>query len=353
LTGLVEVDRAGWDGLLASLRRDDAYLLRAYVESASVLEPGDPSLLHLGADGGDVVLALLRREIPGGAGRDVTTPYGYGGPVAVGADPPVGDFWALYEKWCSSNGIVSTFIRFHPLFANQALVPESVRVEPIGSTVGWRLDRPDLFAGMHGSHRTACRKALKAGVSVEARERPADLTAFSELHDETMRRVGAGEFYFFGSEYYDALGGLGRRLVVFDAVVDGEVVASALCFATPPWIHYHLGATAGLGRELGASSLLLLEAAGWAKQRGFERFHLGGGAGGRMDSLLSFKRRFDPGGLLQFSVGKAVHDPEAYARLAGTDEVELEGFFPAYRAPASASRRPSTTPPARRPAGSG
>ena len=211
-------------------------------------------------------------------------------------------------------------------------MPESVQVERIGPTVGWRLDQPDLFKGMHGSHRTACRKALKEGVAVDAREGPGDLSAFSALHDETMRRVEADDFYFFGPEYYEALSGLGERLVVFDAVADGELVASALCFGSPPWLHYHLGATAEAGRELGATSLLLLEAAGWARERGFERFHLGGGAGGRADSLLSFKRRFDPDGLLHYSVGKAVQDAEAYARLAGAALAGLEGFFPAYRA---------------------
>ena len=114
MTGLVEVDQSDWDHLLASLRCDDAYFLRAYAESAAVLEPGSATLLHLSAEGGDVVFALLRREIPGVAELDVTTPYGYGGPVATGADPPVADFWRGYGDWCSENGVVSTFFRFHP-----------------------------------------------------------------------------------------------------------------------------------------------------------------------------------------------------------------------------------------------
>ncbi len=94
-----------------------------------------------------------------------------------------------------------------------------------------------------------------------------------------MRRVGAADFYLFGEPYWDALVRLGERLVVFEAEEGGEVLASALCFATPPWLHYHLGATADRGRELGASNLLFYEAASWARERGYERFHLGGGVG--------------------------------------------------------------------------
>ena len=121
-----------------------------------------------------------------------------------------------------------------------------------------------------------------------------------------MRRLEAADFYLFPQPYWDALLSLGERLVVFEAEEGGEMLASALCFATPPWLHYHLGATADRGRTLGASNLLFYEAACWAGDRGYERFHLGGGVGAREDSLQTFKRRFDPAaGLLEFAVGKA------------------------------------------------
>ena len=116
---LVEVAAEQWDPLLERVGCSDAYLLRGYVESARLLERGRPLLLHLSEDGGDVVFALILREIHGEPGRmDTITPYGYGGPVAVGPEPPVERFYELYESWCRSAGVVSTFIRFHPLFAN-------------------------------------------------------------------------------------------------------------------------------------------------------------------------------------------------------------------------------------------
>ncbi|HXV58817.1 MAG TPA: GNAT family N-acetyltransferase [Gaiellaceae bacterium] len=331
MTALVEVGPLEWDGLLERLGCADAYLLRGYVESAQILEPGSMVLLHAAGGGGDVVFPLLARDPVAGEARDVTTPYGYGGPVAVGEAPPVEEFWELYGDWCRGHGVVTSFVRFHPLFANQRLAPPAVRLEALAGTVGWRLNLPDLFAGMDGTHRTACRKAAREGVAVAAREAPEDLSAFAALYERTMRRVGAGDFYLFPRAYWEALARLRGRIVVFDAEHGGQVVASALCLATPPWLHYHLGGTGERGRELGASNLLLYEAACWARERGYERFHLGGGAGGRDDSLFSFKRRFDPGGLLECAIGKAVHDPEAYERLAGRPADDLAGFFPAYR----------------------
>jgi lipid II:glycine glycyltransferase (peptidoglycan interpeptide bridge formation enzyme) len=103
-----------------------------------------------------------------------------------------------------------------------------------------------------------------------------------------------------------------------------------LCLATAPWLHYHLGAQSDEGRRLGGSHLALLAAASWGRERGYELLHLGGGVGGRRDSLFEFKQRFDPGaGEREFFVGKAIHDEAAYRELAGTSSTD--GFFPAYR----------------------
>ena len=329
---LEEVDPQAWDELLGELDRADAYLLREYVEGAGVLDAGQPTFLHLEGPGGHVLFACLVREIPGG-GLDVTTPYGYGGPVAAGEQPPVKHFYELYERWCSDHGIVTTFIRFHPLFANHRQAPPGIRVELLAPTIGWRLDGGrDLLAVMHSKHRNVVRKAAASGATVSAVEGPVDLAPFVELYEETMRRRDAAPFYFFPPAYWERLSRLGEHLVVFDAVLDGELLASALCLSTRPWLHYHLSATSDRARTTGASNLLLFEVARWAQARGFSRFHLGGGLGGREDSLYEFKRRFDPEGTCEAAVGKAVHDPERYAALAG--DAGLDGFFPAYRQPA-------------------
>jgi hypothetical protein len=311
------VDAAEWDATLDGLGLVDAYLRRAYVESACVLETGEPMLLeHESA-----AFALIRRSNP----IDAITPYGYGGPVGRAAR----EFWRAYDEWCRAHGVVTTFVRFHPLYANAREAP--IHVEPLAPTVAWRLDQEDLPAGMHLNHRRAVRKAQKAGVTVTSGE---GVGGFVPLYEATMRRADASPFYFFPSSYWEALERAG--VVRFDAERDGDLVASALCLASPPWLHYHLGASSDEGRRIGAMHLLFLEAATWARPRGYERFHLGGGVGGRDDSLHEFKRRFDAGGLVDASVGKAVHDEVAYRRLSG--DVGLEGFFPAYRRPDTVAR---------------
>jgi hypothetical protein len=113
----------------------------------------------------------------------------------------------------------------------------------------------------------------------------------------------------------------------------GELLASVLGMGEPPWLHYHLGGTADAGRGSGASQLALYALARWGQENGFATLHLGGGVGGRDDSLLRYKLRFAPAGRVEAAIGKAVHDMPAYLRLAGADAVDWDGFFPAYRAP--------------------
>jgi serine/alanine adding enzyme len=334
MTGLREVESRGWDELLADLGLGDAYLSRGYVEAAAHLDPGRPTLLHIVSDGGDIVFPLILREIPKDPElHDATTPYGYGGPVATGVAPPWREFHDSYGRWCRENRVVSTFFRFHPLYANHTYASPPIDVVQIGETIGWDIGPgTDVLANMDKGHRWSVRKALGSGVSFTATAAPESLALFARLYGITMRRVNAAPYYFFPDAYWESLvDQFADRLVLFEAALGGTGLAYALCLATQPWLHYHLSATDAAARSNGASQLLLYEAARWGQERGFDIFHLGGGVGGKQDSLYEFKRRFGGGGERPAFIGKQIHDPNSFRRLAGTDSVD--GFFPAYRRP--------------------
>ena len=341
---LVELAPEEWDGLLDRIGVPDVYFRRAYLESAELLGQGRPVCLRAAGDGGDVLFPCLVRHAPEGH-ADVGTPMGYGGPVAVGAEPPVGAFFDAYERWCAHNRVVATFVRFHPLLENQRLAEGRWHLEHIGHSIGWRVGgrSPDeLFAGMGSHHRRWARKGLAAGVVTSPFVGPGEIDAFVSLYEETMRRKSASAFYLFPDEYWRRLvSDLRDRVVRFDAVLDAELVATILCFTGGPNLHYHLGCSSERGQSVGANHLLFHAAACWAAEHGFARFHLGGGVGGFEDSLYEFKRRFDPEGDCPAFLGKAVHDVEAYLALSDADTVDYAGYFPAYRDP---SRRPLGRP---------
>ncbi len=332
MTALEVVAEDEWDARLDRLGLTDAYLRHGYLRAGAVLSPAEPVLLHLAGPGGDVVFAGLCRAEP----TDLITPYGYGGPVTAGGDPPVLAFAAAYEDWCRARGAVSTFVLFHPLYANQEL-DLGFHVEPLAGTIAWDLaPEHDLLAGMHRHHRRMVRRALGAAAEVRVAQcTPGDadrLAGFRRLYAETMQRAGADRFYLFDEAYWAALAD-GVDMVLVEVWQGSEPLAGVLGLTGAPWLHYHLGAGSDAGRSLGAGHLALYALARWGQEQGYSRLHLGGGVGGRRDSLLLYKQRFAPGGEIPAAIGKAVHDAGRYRELTGQAQVSFDGFFPAYRAP--------------------
>jgi hypothetical protein len=314
----VEVAPARWDALLGELGLTDVYASRGFVAASAPLAGGEPLLLH---DGERLAFPLLLRSDP----ADVVTPYGYGGPLGT----PRPDFPAAYAAWCAERGVVSSFVVLHPLYRNAA---PGFRATELGGTIAWPLGVPDLVGAMHKHHRRVVRRALAAGAELAVERDPADLTEFVAAYEQTMRRNGAAPFYFFPPAYWEALR-RGVRLVRVAVRREGELLASVLGMGEPPWLHYHLGAGTEAGRGTGASHLALLGLAQWGAEHGYELLHLGGGVGGRADSLLEYKRRFAPDGWVPSRIAKAVHDEPAYLSLARAEAVDWDGFFPAYREP--------------------
>jgi hypothetical protein len=327
LPELREIEAGRWDAALRDLGVTDVYCTRGYLEASAALAGGTPTLLHLAGAGGAVIFPLLLHSDP----VDVVSPYGYGGPVALGVDPPVADFASAYADWCARRGAVTSFVLYHPLFANQELSrPLGFHRIDLDGTVAWPLDAGELLPGMHRHHRRVVRKALREGFETSV-ERPDSLEDFVPVYEASMRRAGASDYYFFGPEYWSGLLA-SVPLVRSDVLSEGRLVASVLGMGEPPWLHYHLGGSVdGAGRS-GASHLALLGLAEWGQRQGYSLLHLGGGVGGREDTLLEYKLRFAPDGLRPAAVGKALHDPAAYAELTGSAEVDWAGFFPAYRA---------------------
>jgi serine/alanine adding enzyme len=325
-----EVEPQRWDEALRIAGITDVYYSRGLVRASAVLVDAEPVLLRLRGEAGDVFLACLVRSDP----TDVVTPYGYGGPAGAGEDPPLAAFPAAYEAWCEQRGAISSFLVFHPLLANaDSAASAGFRRTALAGTVAWALQRPDLLAAMHKHHRRLVRRAEAAGHVVDIDPAPADLTEFAGVYEQTMRRAGAAPFYFFPRQYWEALAADVNLVRVDVRTSGGELLASLLGMGEPPWLHYHLGGATDAARGTGASHLALYSLACWGREHGFDTLHLGGGVGGRADSLLEFKLRFAPEGRVAVSIGKAVHDLPAYLRLSGAAAVDWDGFFPAYREP--------------------
>jgi hypothetical protein len=336
-TELIDPDAPAWVEVLGRVRHD-FYHLPAYVTLSAAYESGAAKALLVDDGSRGMLLPLVIRPIPGG-GSDVASPYGYPGPLIWGSADP--DFvraaFVAGVDHLRSEGVVSLFVRLHPLL--DEVPPVGVgRLVTHGETVSIDLSQSidDIWGQTRNNHRRDIGKAERLGYVAELDEHWEHFGTFVRLYRATMERLSAEERYMFDERYFDelrtALGALGMLWVV----TKGDAVAAAALFVeTSGIVQYHLAGTDEEHASARPTKLLIRAVTRWAKERGDLRLHLGGGVGGADDSLMHFKTGFSDARHV-FRTLRVVVDEAAYAALVaarndGLDPADLDGFFPIYR----------------------
>jgi len=274
---------------------------------------------------------------------DVTSVYGYAGPLASGAVDRA--FLArahqvLADLW-RSQGAISAFTRFHPLLDNHRWADAAGLVRG-GETVSIDLTAPDPASLYRSDLRQGLRRARRAGLETRLDPHWRHLDDFVALYHAAMARNHAAPFYYFSAAVLrrlrDSLGDHARLILT---TLGGEVAAAAILVEYRGAVHYHLSATAdGLAR-LAPCKVLLDDARRWTQARGNRVLHLGGGRGAAGDSLFAFKSRFSPRRHV-FYTGRWVLDRVAYEELMRGRGAH--DFFPAYRVPLAAAAGSTPAP---------
>lgn len=324
----------------------DFYHLPGYVSLCAEQEGGRPTALLVTEGQRLMLLPLVVRPIPLG-GEDAISPYGYPGPLFVGAGDPSFAERAMRkgEELLASLGMVSLFVRMHPLL-NPIPPHGSGLLVRGGDTVSIDLE---LSADEHwrqtvSGHRNQINRAERSGTLAVIDSDWRFFNTFQKLYRATMERVGADAYYLFDTSYWEKL-----RLVLEDRLSlwivkrgDGAVAAAGLFVEAPGIVQYHLGASDSRFISEAPTKLLIHSVRGWAKDRGHRWLHLGGGLGTEDDSLLKFKAGFSPI-RHRYHTLRAVLAPIRYRELEqsharSSSAPPKPGYFPAYRAPAAERR---------------
>jgi len=242
---------------------------------------------------------------------DLTTPYGYGGPLIVpktettkGVKKSVFLFLE-YEK----RNQKSEFIRFHTVYKQWKYFQGATFFNPkyINDVVFIDLtqDLSTICKHIKKGHRYNIRKAIERGCKINFERNPQEpqISNFIKLYSQTMERNKASYRYYFTTEFIANHFKLLNALLL-EAKMNDIVIASSIFLLGNTIIHYHLSGSDYNFRNLYPSDLMLWEAITWAKTNGFELLHLGGGRG-KNDSLFDFKKAFS-NTTLPFYIGKNI-----------------------------------------------
>ncbi|HET7054118.1 MAG TPA: GNAT family N-acetyltransferase [Solirubrobacterales bacterium] len=314
----------------AAAEGEDFFRSRPFLDAERVTHS-----LRIESQAGELFAPLIVRDIPGADARDAISPYGYPGLAEGGRGgvrgslpavaPPDTPPTALDPRKIdfSATGLVSIFIR-HTLGAPPLTGTTERNVVQVAD--------PSLPRQSRGSDRNRINKNRRAGYEVAVVPGPATTpeqrAGFLAAYEQTMRRTGAAERYFFAAAYFDRLLDSKLAWLALAHAPDGAVAAASLTVRSDGFLHYYLSGSADT--ELRDSPMKNVVAA--LVELGAELdlpLNLGGGLS-RGDALEEFKRGF-ANREQAWHVSEIVCDRAAYDRLSTGREAG--GFFPAYRAP--------------------
>lgn len=350
LTALTVDESAKWNAIVKEYKKYDVYYLANYTKAFKEHGDGEPLLFHYKDGDIKAINVVMKRDIandrkfkgklPNNTLYDLATPYGYGGFLIEG-NKTTNALQALareYSSFCVSEGIISEFVRFHPVIKNAECSKSFYDVAQLGRTVNVSLSsQQSIWGNLSNNKKRWVKKAREAGVEVCAGREPALFQEFKRMYEKTMRKNNAQDYYFFDEPFYQSvIGELPNHSMIFYAIYKGKKIAMVLVIYGNRQIHHHLSASEQAFQHLAPTNLLMYEVACWGSRQGFDSFHLGGGVGSKEDSLYQFKQGFNKKSETYFSVGKKIFNEEVYNDLVEMRRMEDEFdesalFFPLYR----------------------
>lgn len=331
-----------WDAIVRSFKEYDIYWHSGYVKAFQLHGDGEPLLFHYEGGGCRGINVVMKRDvakdekfkgiIKEGKYFDFATPYGYGGWIIEGENTE--RLFDEYERWIEKNGIISEFVRFHPMVKNHETSRSFYEVIQLGEVVHMDLSSPEgIWNNIISKNRNMIRKAIKNDIVIYNGRFPEIFEKFRTIYNGTMDKDAAEEYYYFEPDFYQSvLEDLPQNAQVFWAEKDGQVIAASIMLATNGRMNYHLSGSLHEFSSLAPTNLLLYEAALWGCANGNKTLYLGGGVGSGEDSLFKFKRAFYKGDLNHFYIGKRIYNQKTYDELLGLRfEIENPGYFPKYR----------------------
>lgn len=332
-----------WDEIVKSFQNYDTYWLSGYVKAFKIHGDGEPLLIVYEGKLTRGINVVFKRDVSKdknfigkleeGRYYDFATPYGYGGWIIEGDG--IDTLFKEYEAWCKNEGIISEFVRFHPLVGNHENASESYEVIQLGEVITMDLTSPEvIWANITSKNRNMIRKAQKNGIKIYRGQYPEIYKVFREIYNGTMDKDEADDYYYFGDGFYESvLSDLSQNAQVFYAVFENRIIAASIMLSANGYMNYHLSGSLREYQHLAPTNLLLYEAALWGCANGCKTLYLGGGVGSGEDNLYKFKKSFyREDDLKHFYIGKKIYKENIYQELVNMrKDVDNSNFFPKYR----------------------
>jgi serine/alanine adding enzyme len=322
----------------------DIYFEEEYGKLCEIIEHGKAEIFEFISNEGKIRNLYIKRNLPKELDPDqkyfdITTPYGYGGPIITelngDKEKLLSDFDSEFSHFCIKNNIISEFVRFHPIVRNDITFSSVYDTVFMRETVATRIEgiEDPIQEEFSKSTRKSIRRSLRDGITYEIIENPYELNRFIEVYYETMDRNETGEFYYFSEEYFEYLCDyLADFFININVFYDNQCIGSGIYTIYNGIMQSHLSGTRSEFLRLSPAYVLKFASIDWAKKNNIKIVHHGGGAtSDPEDSLLLFKKKFSQKEPFYFYIGKKIHNKEIYDLMVDKSKKKVAGYFPQYR----------------------
>jgi hypothetical protein len=254
---------------------------------------------------------------------DISTPYGYGGPI-VNTD----DLIFIKKSWNQLNfelkrlNVIAELIKFHPLIKNHLFLENIYegKIINVCKTISLSIyanDDDDFLKNKYSySNRKSIKKAKNHNCEIIISNESQYWHKFLELYESNLQKIGAKKKYFFKRSYYDEIKkSLNNDYQIISCKYKGEIISSILILHNNYYAHCHLIGSSDLSRKLSANNLLHHEVVNWCKNINIKVLHFGGGVGNDdQDPVFKFKKSFSDE-LNDFFIGERIINKHIYDKL--------------------------------------
>lgn len=322
-----------WNAVLDQIEDYDFYHTFGY-HSISTNADETPVLLTYKEDNSIIALPMVLRPIKGTTYFDLTSVYGYAGPIS-NVDVKTFDFTnfkTAFNTYLQSKNIVSVFSRLHPYILQDNMLENLGETLNLGNVVNIDISLPIEQSRMaYGkSNKNQINKLRKQCEVVKAKTKE-DILEFIDIYYENMKRLDADDYYFFSKEYFFnfmEINDFNTDILLVKHLESNTFVAGSMFVKTKNIVQYHLSGTRTDYLRLKPSKLFLDEMRLQATEQGYKVFNLGGGLGSEQDSLFEFKTSFSKD-FRPFKIWKYIVNQNIYDDLS--KDKDDTRHFPKYR----------------------
>jgi hypothetical protein len=324
-----------WNEIIRSMIRYDFYHLADYHRLDC---SGTPLLLYFSTKNTDLALPVVLRSIEGTEYTDITSVYGYVGPLSNRKNPDIQSVKAFQKAlliFFDSYKVVSAFARLHPLFKNQEIFLSGLgKTVDIGLTVGIDLNLPESEQRRQYAHsiKNNINRLKRKNVVVKREQTEEAIDFFIDIYQENMKRLNASKVYLFSRNYFHRFM-KNLPAALFLAYYEEKAISGSLFTICNGIVQPHLSATRNDYLRWSPLKYVWDQIRTEVIKEKAEWLHLGGGVGGKKDTLFDFKAQFS-NLHFPFKTWEYVHNEAVYVQLVSlkfSDSIPPSSFFPLYR----------------------